>query len=66
MARLSWLDRCVPAKVGTMPMMVYVHAADRRRLKVGNWARVQYHENGSWERVLVTRVDPDGYFMANK
>lgn len=66
MGKLSFLDRCTSAKIGTVPMMVYVHAADRRRLAPGLWARIKYYENGNWTRVLITRVDPDGYFMADQ
>lgn len=66
MKKAKWVDRCTPAKIGTVPMVVYVHAADRRRLKPGMWARVQYHENGNWEKVLVRHVGPDGHFFADR
>jgi hypothetical protein len=63
---LTWLSRAKPCKIGTMPMLVHVHAGDYKRMAPGKYARVRYAEGGRWERVLVTRVDQDGYFMANK
>lgn len=66
MAKLKWIDRCQPCKIGTVPMVVYVHAADRRRLKPGFWARIREAENGPWAKVLATRVDEGGYFMADR
>lgn len=62
---MRWIDKCTSCKIGTMPMLVLVHGADKA-MKAGKWIRIKYAEGGRWERVLVTRVDPDGYFMANK
>jgi hypothetical protein len=64
--RERWLNTCTSCKIGTMPMLVRVHAADRKKLAPGKWARVMYAQGGKWERVLVRRVDPGGYFQADK
>ena len=63
---MPWLDKCVPCKVGTIPMVLQVHRADWKKMKVGNLIRVKYNEGGRWEKVLLTRIDPDNYFMADK
>lgn len=60
----SWAETARPCKLGTMPALV--HLDGRSKLAVGKWVRVQEIENGNWVRVLVTRVDPDGYFMASR
>lgn len=64
MAKRSWIERARPCKLGTIPCLV--HLDGRSRLEVGKWVRVQDAEGGHWFSVLVTRVDPDGYFMADK
>jgi hypothetical protein len=53
-----------PCKIGTIPMVVQRHRRDR--LEVGRYVRIKERSGARWERVLVTRVDPDGYFMADK
>jgi hypothetical protein len=63
---MRWIDKCVPCKIGTMPMLVQVHGTDWKKMKVGNWMRIRYNEGGNWERVLLTRIDPDNYFMADR
>lgn len=60
----SWIEKARACKLGTMPALV--HLDGRSTLAVGKWVRVQEVENGHWNRVLVTRVDPDGYFMADR
>lgn len=55
-----------PCKLGTMPGLVDLHGADAKRLAPGLWVRVRECAGGPWNRVLVTRVDPDGYFMADR
>lgn len=53
-----------PCKIGTIPMVVRV---DKRcALKVGNLIRIQEKLSGEWYWVKVTRVDEDGYFMADR
>ena len=64
MAPKRWIEKARPCKLGTIPFLV--HLDGRSRLEVGKWVRIQEAENGHWLRVLVTRVDPNGYFMANK
>lgn len=51
-----------PCKIGTIPMVVEVHGVDARKLKVGEVIRVR---PVGWQTVVVTRVDEDGYFMAD-
>lgn len=55
-----------PAKLGTVPMLLHVHPTDLKKLAVGNYVRVQDALNAKWEPVKVTRLDPDGYFMADR
>lgn len=62
--RKKWLEKARPCKLGTIPALVRLDG--RSRLEVGRWVRVQEHENGKWAQVQVTRVDPDGYFMASR
>lgn len=64
MSKLNWIETARPCKLGTIPYLV--HLDGRSRLKVGRRVRVQDAYNGKWFFVLVTRVDPDGYFMADK
>jgi hypothetical protein len=45
-------------------MVLHLHGTDK--LVVGEWVRVRMTPGGPWERVLVTRADPDGYFMADR
>jgi hypothetical protein len=63
-AAFKWMDTAKPCKIGTIPMVVHVHGRDN--LAVGEHVRIRYLPGGRWERVLVTRVDPDGYFMADR
>lgn len=60
----TWIEKARPCKLGTIPALVNLDG--RSRLEVGKWVRVQETENGNWSSVLVTRVDPDGYFMADR
>lgn len=55
-----------PCKIGTIPMLVWLHRQDAKTIAPGRYVRVKYAVGGCWEQVLVTRVDPDGYFMANR
>lgn len=64
--RYDWFDKAKPCKIGTVPMVVHVHEGDYAKAEPGKWMRVRYSPGGGWERVLVTRVDPDGYFMADR
>lgn len=59
-------DKRVGCKIGTQPWLVYLHGSDARRMAVGKRVRVRRHINAEWQHVLVTRVDPDGYFMADQ
>lgn len=62
--RPRFLEKCQPAKIGTMPMVVRVDK--RSPVEVGRWVRIQERENADWQLVLVRRVDPDGYFQADR
>ena len=54
-----------PCKIGTIPMVIF--AIDGRTpVKVGRWIRIKEQRRSQWIRVKVTRVDPSGYFMADK
>ena len=59
-----WVDGARPCKLGTMPALVRLDK--RSTLAVGKWVLVQESENAKWSRVFVTRVDPDGDFMADR
>lgn len=60
----KWIEKTVPCKIGTIPTLARLHG--KSVLKVGNWIKIQEMENGPWNDVLVTRVDADGYFMADR
>lgn len=60
----DWISKARPCKLGTMPALVRLDG--RSSLEVGKRVRVQETENGHWNSVLVTRLDPDGYFMADR
>jgi hypothetical protein len=53
-----------PYKLGTMPGHAHVHGADR--VEVGRWIRIKECVGDKWHKVLVTRVDESGYFMADR
>lgn len=53
-----------PCKIGTQPALVRVDG--RSKVEVGRWVRIQEHVNGKWQQVLVRRVDPNGYFQADR
>lgn len=63
-AREKFLAAARPCKLGTMPAMVVLDG--RSELAVGKWVRVRECVGGPWSRVLVRRVDPDGYFQADR
>ena len=58
---MDWLDRCVPCKVGTIPMMVRVHG----KTPVRPNARIKFQdvENGKWRTGIVSSVSHDGHFF---
>lgn len=62
----KWLEAAIPCKLGTVPAVVHVHGSDRKRLAVGTWVRIRERVGAPWQKVLVTRVDGDGYFMADR
>lgn len=51
-----WLNECVPAKVGTVPMLIRLDM--RRRIAIG--ARVRWQEicHGDYETGIVTNIEP--------
>lgn len=54
-----------PCKIGTVPKVIF--AIDRRTpLEVGRRIRIKETRGDRWQTVLVTRVDPSGYFMADR
>jgi len=54
----------VSCKLGTMPAFVQVHGRDK--IEPGRWIRVKEAVGGRWSSVLVNRVEPDGYFQADR
>jgi hypothetical protein len=62
-AQERFLRTARPCKLGTIPHVVQLDG--RCTLKVGHWVRVRVRDYGKWISVHVTRVDPDGYFMAD-
>ena len=64
MGMSKWNETALPCKLGTIPYLVHIDG--RSKFEVGKWVRVQDRENGDWFRVLVTRINSDGYFMADK
>jgi hypothetical protein len=63
-ARNKFLEAARPCKLGTMPAMVILDG--RARLAVGKWVQVRECVGGPWTRVLVQRIDADGYFQADR
>lgn len=51
-------------KIGTIPMVIF-KVSSRGGLKVGRPAKIQRQRGSKWERVIVNRVDDDGYFQAD-
>ena len=54
-----------PCKMGTIPMLVIVDG----RTKVAVGKRIRWREaesNSKWGYALVDRVNPDGYFFAER
>ena len=64
--RLSpeFLDNAVSCKLGTMPALVIIHGADE--VIVGRRIRIKESDRDRWHRVRVTKVNPDGYFFADR
>jgi hypothetical protein len=59
------LGQALPCKLGTVPAVIY--ALDRRTpLEVGRIVRIKERAGDRWSTVKVTRVDPCGYFMADR
>lgn len=50
-------------KIGTMPALVRKHDTDK--VEVGRLVRIQRQQGAKWEALLVTKVNPDGYFFAD-
>lgn len=64
--RICDLKNARSCKLGTMPALVWLHGADAKHLAPGRWVRVREMIGGKWSRVLVNRVDSDGYFQADR
>ena len=64
---MKWFDRpLVSMKIGTIPALVLVLGTDRHRMTVGRYIRVKEREGGKWTKVLVDRVNDDGYVFASR
>jgi hypothetical protein len=61
---MSFIEKAKPCKIGTVPMVVQSHGSDK--MIVGGYVRVKYMAGGDWHKVLITRVDPNGYFCADR
>ncbi len=59
-------DNRWPCKLGTVPTVVWLHGTDAKTLAPGKRVRIKEHVGGRWSVVTITRVDPDGYFMADR
>lgn len=55
-----------PCKLGTVPSLVVVHGSDIAKIEPGRYVRVRERDGVPWERVLVRKVNPDGYFQADR
>jgi hypothetical protein len=54
----------IPCKIGTVPMVIFWR--DRRTpLEVGRYIYIRRQRGARKEMVKVTRVDRNGYFMAD-
>lgn len=60
----KFLNKAVSCKLGTMPALVLVHGSDT--IEVGKRIRVKESDGDRWHYVLVTRINPDGYFFADR
>jgi len=54
----------VSCKLGTIPALVRVHGRDK--IEVGKPVRIQEMPGDRWHHVYVTRINPDGYFFADR
>lgn len=50
-------------KIGTIPKLVRLHGGDK--VEVDRLVRVQEQEGDRWAAVLVTKINPDGFFFAD-
>ena len=56
--RDSWIEKCRPCKIGTIPKLLLVHGGDK--IAVGKYVRVKYAEGGRWERYWSLRCTITG------
>jgi hypothetical protein len=64
---MDWYDRPLTRmKLGTIPALVLVHGADRKRMAAGVSVRIKEREGDRWKRVTVDRVADDGYVFASQ
>lgn len=63
-ARANDPDTWKSCKIGTMPAVARVHGKDK--IEVGKWIRIQERQGDKWHSVLVRRVEPDGFFQADR
>jgi hypothetical protein len=62
-----WYDReLTPMKLGTMPKVVLIHGADKRRLAAGQWVRIKESEGDKWHSVLVEHIRECGTVVASR
>jgi hypothetical protein len=58
------MGEAIPCKIGTVPKVIF--SIDRRTpMNVGRVIRIKERRGGTWQSVILTRVDEDGYFMAD-
>lgn len=53
-------------KLGTIPKVVLVHGADKKKMKAGKWIRIKESEGDKWHQVLVEDVRDDGTVVASR
>ena len=63
----SWYDLSLtPMKLGTVPHVVLIHGADKRRMSAGKWIRIKESQGDKWHSVLVEAIRDDGTVVASR
>lgn len=63
----SWYDLSLtPMKLGTVPRVVLIHGADKRRMSAGKWIRIKESQGDKWHSVLVEAIRDDGTVVASR
>lgn len=65
---MGWYDGKVltPAKIGTVPCVIWIHGRDKRYMAPGKRIRIKEREGDHWHHVTVTAVNPDGHVFADR